>query len=201
MKILVRAFALSATLSALALPAFAGLFQVDPALSPPTEKSSTPPGKEAPAPAVKLGFVDVRAVATGSEAGKAATADLKAKAEKFQAKFREKEKQLEKMKAMIEAKAASMPPEKRAAKAKEFQKKVDELREMARSAEKELQAREEELTGKILETIGKVVGDYGKKEGYTVISGKRDLLYADPTLSPRDLTSEILSLVNAEKAK
>jgi len=187
---------LSATLALSALPSFAsaGLLEGNPlGTAPPTGKASV----SAPAP-VKIGYIDLRKLAAESDAGKAATKELQEKTEKLQARIKEKEKQLEKLKASLEAKAATMSLEKRGAKAKEFQKKVEEYRDFARKSEKEMRARDDELSLKIIEKIEKVVRDYGKANGFSVIAANRELLYVEEGITPKDLTEEVLPLLNAK---
>jgi outer membrane protein len=161
--------------------------------------------KPAPAdtgkPEIKLGSVDFRKVALESGAGKKAAALLKEMSEKYQTKLNAKAKELEKMKKSLEEKAQSLSQAKLQAKEKELQKKFKEYQEFGKSAELELQKKEAELTDQIGEKLLKLVKEYGSKNGYVAIFRKDTMMYNDTKYEPKDLTDEVLKLVNAADPK
>ncbi len=150
---------------------------------------------------VKIGSVDFRKVALESDAGKKAAALLKEMSDKYQAKLNAKAKELEKMKKSLEEKAKSLPPAKLQAKEKELQKKFKDYQEFGRNAELELQKKEAELTDQIGERMLKFVKEYGSKNGYVAIVRKDSMMYTDAKYEPKDLTDEVLKLVNGVDPK
>ncbi len=150
---------------------------------------------------IKLGSVDFRKVAVESEDGKKAAALLKEMSGKYQTKLNAKAKELEKMKKSLEEKAKSLSQAKLQAKQKELQKKFQEYQEFGRSAELELQKKEAELTDQIGERMLKIVKEYGSKNGYVAIVRKDTMMYSDTKYEPKDLTDEVLKLVNATDPK
>jgi len=88
----------------------------------------------------RIGYVDIARIGTESERGKALKSLLTAKKDKFQEKINGKKKQLDKLKASIEAKIATLTQPQREAKSKEFQKKVEEFQKFAQASEEELLA-------------------------------------------------------------
>ncbi len=197
--------------AAAVVPAMAGTDGATPAVIP------APPAATAPAPAVaatpqeqkkvgpyqtlRIGYLDITRIGNESSPGKAAQGRLKAKAEKYQSQIAAKQKQLEKQKAAIEAKLPSMLPEQRAAKAREFEKKVEEYRKFVQNAEKEMKPLEEELTRSLVGMIEKVASDYGKANGYAAIVVKKELLYQGSVVAVQDVTEDILKLVNEQGEK
>lgn len=195
------------------LPLYAGAADPIPAAVavPPAAPASVTPVVPAPepkqieptqaAPTVRIGYADITRIGSESAPGKAAQARFKAKADKYQAQITAKQKQLEKQKAAIEAKLPSLLPEQRAAKAKEFEKKVDEYRRFVQNAEKELKPLEEELTRSLFGEIEKVVSDYAKANGFAAIVAKKELLYQGGSVTVQDVTEDILKLVNEKGPK
>jgi outer membrane protein len=150
---------------------------------------------------VKIGYVDMPTVAKDSVPGKAAYAEIKAKSEKYKERIEAKQKELEKQKAAIEAKIATLTPKERSAKAKEFQKKIEDFQKYVQKAQKELQTRENELLGTLFKSIEKVVGKYANDNGYAGVADKKGILYVGDNVEVKDLTEEVIKLVNSEHGK
>jgi outer membrane protein len=150
---------------------------------------------------VKIGYVDMPAIAKDSDPGKAAYAEIKTKSEKYKERIEAKQKELEKQKAAIEAKISTLTPKERDAKAKEFQNKIGEFQKYVQNAQKELQTRENELLGKLFKSIEKVVGEYAKANGFAGVADKKGILYVGDNVEVKDLTGEVIKLVNSEHAK
>jgi outer membrane protein len=192
------------TFSVLALPwsAWAG----DAAASAAAPAVQTPPAVEAAAPIVllpkesapriRLGYIDANKVVEESKAGKAGKALFRDKADKFEAKAKAKEKQLDKLKAALEAQLPTLTPDQRQAKIKEFDKKVEEFRHFAQNVEKEMRALQDELNKSIFVSLEKAARTYGSANGYSIIVTKRELLYLGSNVDVQDLTDAILKQVN-----
>jgi len=181
------------------VPAAAPAAEAAPALVPapvPEQKEVVTPK---PVPQIRIGVVDIVRVGKESEEGKAIQVKLMERLDKFKAQLAAKQKQLEKQKAAIEAKLPSMLPEQRAAKGKEFEKKVEAFRKQAQSGEKELMAVQDELTTKLLKKIEQAAAAYGTKAGYAAIVVKKDLLFQSGSVESVDVTEELIGEMNAPK--
>ena len=81
-----------------------------------------------------------------------------------------------------------------------MQKKLGQYRELAQSAQKDLQAKEDQLGSKIMATIEKTASDYAVKNGYSLVIRKEPPLYSDGKVQVTDVTADILKLVDATPA-
>jgi outer membrane protein len=170
-----------------------------PAAEVPKPSVFLPAAEPAKAAAPRFGYVDVTRAATESEPGKAAMTQVKERGEKLTSQINERQKKLEKMKGEIEAKLPTLTQEQRAAKAKEFQKKVEEFQKFVKSAEKEMKTKEEELTGKLFKSIEEAAREFGKAGGYAAIVARKELLYSSDEVRFEEVTDEIVKLVNAKR--
>ncbi len=164
-----------------------------------TVTTVTPPAT--PAKTIRLGYVDMVKAASDSAQGKAAFAEMKKKNDKYKGQIEAKQKQLEKLKATIEAKIATMPPPQREAKAKEFQKKVGDFQKYVQNAEKDMRTREEELSDKLFKAIEKAAAEYGKANGYAAVVVKKELLYMGADVDAKDLTADLVKAVDAAEGE
>jgi outer membrane protein len=154
-----------------------------------------------PGQAAKLGYVDMTRVATDSVPGKAAAAEIKSRAGKIRSQIEAKQKQLEKQRAELETRMQSFAPQQRAAKAKEFQKKIEDFQKFVQNAQKDLKTREGALLEKLYKSIERAAGEYGKTNGFTAVTAKKDLLYIEDNVEVTDITDEIVKMVNVERGK
>ncbi|NMC73950.1 MAG: OmpH family outer membrane protein [Geobacteraceae bacterium] len=180
-----------------------------PVSAPTAETQSTVSAPAAPLPlspskveqAVKIGYVDMAKIASDSAPGKAVQKEIKARTDKYQSQIKTKEKQLEKLKKTIEAQAATLSPQQREAKAKEFQKNIDEYRKLVIKADKDVSTLQEKLLGELYTSVEKAAGDYGKTNGFAAVVMKKELLYSAETAEVKDLTAEIIKLVESRQSK
>jgi outer membrane protein len=148
---------------------------------------------------VKIGSVDLPQVAEKSEAGTKAMATLKGMYDKFQVTLKKKEQELDKLKAALQGK--SLTAEKRDAKEKQFQKKFGEYQQFGKNAQQEFAQKQGELSKKIKDDLDKVVKDYGRNNGYAIIINKEGLVYNDSKYDVKDLTDEIIKIINGAGKK
>ena len=148
---------------------------------------------------VKIGSVDLPQVAEKSEAGIKAMASLKEMYDKFQATMKTKEKELEKLKVALEGK--NLAAAKREAKEKQFQKKFGEYQQFGKTAQQEFAQKQAELSKQIKENLDKLVKDYGRDQGFAVILNKEGLVYNDSRYEVKDLTDEIIKIINGAAKK
>lgn len=160
--------------------------------APPPAEQNTP---ETPKQVVKIGFIDMAKIASDSDPGKAAYAEIKAKTAKYQKQIKSKERQLQKQKADIEAQMPSLTPTQRSKKAKEFQNKLESFQKYLQKADKDVRTREAELLQELYKAVVKTAGDYGTTNGYAAIVMKKELLFAGDTVAIQDLTEEMIKLL------
>jgi outer membrane protein len=160
---------------------------------------ATEPGKKEQA--ILVGYVEMSRFGTETEAGKAARARLQAKSDGYRAQATAKQKQLEKQKNLLQEKMATLTPKQRETKAKEFEKKVEDYRKFAQNAEKELASLEEEVSRTLYGEVEKAAGGYGKANGLAAVIVKRDLLYVGSGVEARNVTDDIIKIMNAGTGK
>ena len=147
----------------------------------------------------KLGYLDIQKALGQSDAGKAVKEQLTAKFKKYQDEINGKQEELKKLKDELETQGSLLAESKRAEKEKEYSSKLKNFQEFAKDAQDELQGRDKELTQKVLEAFEKVVQEYGRKNGYTFIFVRSEVMvFADEKV---DLTDELLKLFNASQQK
>ena len=149
----------------------------------------------------RIGYVDLIRLGNESEPGKAGKTRLTERQKKFQSQLEAKRKQLDKQRAAIEAKLSSLSPQQREAKSKEFGKKVEEFQKFGRNAEDQLQELQQELSRGLYEKVEQAANDYGKASGLTAIIVKRELLYAASGVDVKDVTDEVIKLLNEKGQK
>lgn len=168
----------------------------------PAAAAAAPPvpakkGDAAAAPLrVRIGYADILKVAEKSDAGKIAKAHFEAKADRHKSQIDTKQRLLEKQKATLEAKLPSYSPEQRAAKIREYEKKLDELRKLLQKADKEMKPMQEELLRDIYGKIEKAAREYGAANGFAVILEKRELLYLGSNVDAEDVTDGLIKELN-----
>lgn len=179
----------------------------------PVEKSAVPHQTTAPAPpeilqtpvstvqSARIGYADIARIGTESERGKALKIQLISKKDKLQGIIDEKKKSIEKLKTSIEAKFASMTPQQREAKSKEFQKKLEELRKFVQAAEEELFVLQDKETRSLYEAIEHAAAAHGKANGFAAIVAKKELLYTGSTVDAQDVTDVLINAVNQADQK
>ena len=173
-----------------------------PQPSPASPTTTTPPKAiETPAPAIRIGYVDLIRIGSDSESGKAGLAQLSERQKKLKSQIEAKRKHLDKQRAAIEAKLSSLTPQQRDAKSKEFGKQVEEFQKFGQKAETELQEMQQELSRSLYEKVEQIANEYGKANGLTAIFIKRELLYAASGVDIKDVTDQVIKLLNEKGQK
>ncbi len=169
----------------------------------PTLPVTTPaPASVTPtAPSARLGLVDINRISAESALGKAAQAQVKAQQAKLQKQVDAKKRQLEKAKADIERQLPTLAPAQREAKAKQFQKKVEEFQKFGMNAEKGLLETQEKLTRELLAAIEQAATRVGATKGLAAVVVKRELLYLASGTEPVDISEDITKLVDETMPK
>jgi len=199
MRHIIAAFIVISTLA----PAYLSAAETAaPVVVPATASAPAPAASTdgtAAAAAVKrfrIGYVDTMKVAEQSDAGKVAKTHFEAKADRHKAQIDTKQKLLEKQKATLEAKLPTYTPEQRAAKIKDYEKKVDELRKLLQKADSEMKPMQEELIREIYGKIEKAAREYGAANDFAAIIEKRELLYLGSNVDAEDVTAALINELN-----
>ena len=177
-------------------PATAGDAAPAAAASPATEAAAPVAASDKE---VKIGYISLNKVASATAEGKAASAKLTQKSVQLRKKLDAKQKQLEKEKISIEARFPTMTPKERAAKGKEFQKKMEAFQKLVRASELEVVELQDKLTGEVYIAIKNAAVEYAKANGYTVLVEEKSVLFVVDSLTPKDLTDEVIELLNKRK--
>lgn len=162
----------------------------------PAIASDAPPAPVVESRKFRLGYADILKIAENSDSGKIAKSHFEAKADRYKSQIDTKQKLLEKQKATLEARLPTYTPEQRAAKIKEYEKKVEELRRMLQNADKEMRPMQEELLKEIYGKIETAAKLYGELHGFSAIIDKRQLLYLGKGVDAEDVTDGLLLEVN-----
>ena len=145
---------------------------------------------------MRLGHVDIMRIGTESETGKTGQAELAKLEKKLRSKIEAKQKQLEKYKAGIEAKLPTLTPAQREAKAKEFQKKVEEFQKFGMEAKKEFEAKQEEFSDKLFKAVEQASAEVAKAKGLALVVIKRELLYLGNGVEAQDVTDDVIKKID-----
>lgn len=147
-----------------------------------------------------VGEVNLSEVGT-SEPGKAASRLIKARIEKLQAVMKSRQKELDKLQESFRAKAAGMTQEQKLAAEKEFRRKVESYQQFVKNGQKELQEKEAEVNQKIEEKVKAAAARLAKEGNYILIIPRKVMFYTSDKVGVRDVTAEIIRLLNEEKKK
>jgi outer membrane protein len=182
-----------------AAPQNTSAVETKPTVISPTAPAPAPPKKVEKA--ARIGLVDMAKIASDSSPGKAVSSAIKDKTDKYRSQITAKEKQLEKQKKTIEAQIATLSPPQREAKAKDFQKKMEEYRKLVIKADKDVRTQQEKLLSDLYKSIEKASGDYGKANGLAAVVMKKDLLFSGESVEVKDVTDEIIKLLEGKQKK
>lgn len=169
--------------------------------APPQASAEAAPGPAASVPTARLGYVDIVRIGTESERGKALKTLLTDKKDKIQGKVDARKKQIEKLKTSIEGKLATMTPQQREAKSKEFQKKVEEFQKFARTSEEDLYNLQDRESRTFFEAIERAAVAHGKANGFSAIVVKKELLYVGSSVDAQDVTDALIKELDQSDRK
>ena len=164
------------------------------------------PGTAADASEVKgkIGTVNIQVILDGSEAGKKALAELKAKAEKEKENLEKKLEAVKKFEKEIEsqrlvAKEGALSEKEQ--ELKRLRRDFDAAKEDTQTSFQKMQA---QIMRKLVTDVNRIIKDYAKKNGYTMVVEKGDspnmmggfVIYADDSV---DISSAIVKMFDEEQ--
>lgn len=147
----------------------------------------------------KIGFIDLQKVMVESEKGKQVKKVLTDEVEKLKKSLTQKQDELQKLKDALEKQSATITPEARAEREKQYQAKLKDYQRVTSDYQAELQQKDSEAAQKLLNELQEVVRRLGETEKYTLILERSGagILFGNPAA---DLTDKVISLFN-ESAK
>jgi outer membrane protein len=178
-------------------PAAPPAAQQPPAAAPPAAAKP-----EAPRPypeGAKIAYIDIQAVASQSNEGKAATAKLQELEKKKVAEITEKNKQLESAKTKQATSATLMNDSARLALEKEVDKLTREVQFLQQEAQSERQALQNELQIEFQRKLNPILESVGKEKNLHMLVdiNNAGAVWVDTGL---DLTGEVIKRLDAAKA-
>ena len=147
----------------------------------------------------KIGYIDLQRVMLESERGKAAKKGLMEEADKLKKTLDQKQDEIQKLKDALERQTATITPEARADKEKQYQTKLKDYQRLAGDYENDLRQKDAETSQKILKDLEEIVKRLGDSEKYTLILERTQagILFGSAS---NDITEKIIVLYN-ESAK
>jgi len=144
-------------------------------------------------------YVDMQKGMLESDKGKEAKKTLTSEAERLKKSLDARQEELQKLKDSIEKQGATITPEARAEKEKQYQSKLKDYQRLYNDYQTDLQQKDMELTQRILKDIEEIIINLGEKDKYTMILEKSQagILFANPSV---DITNKVINLYN-EKIK
>jgi len=147
---------------------------------------------------VKIGFVDLDRALQESRAGKSALEKWQAEVKKTESSLLKEKQDLEQLRIDINKKGLLLKEAERRKLEKEFQRRVRNYQREVRDSQEELNQRKNELMGDIINGLGKVVTEVGKKEKFTLILERSQVLYTDQGV---DITDAVISRYDSSGGK
>ena len=149
---------------------------------------------------ISIAYVDIQRVMLESEKGKDAKKSLTEEADKLKKNLDGKQEELQRMKDAIEKQSATITPEARADKEKQYQTKLKDYQRLYNDYQGELQQKDVELTQKILKELEEIIRGLGEREKYVLILERSQggILFASPTI---DITTKVINLYNETTKK
>jgi outer membrane protein len=148
----------------------------------------------------KIGYIDLQRVMLESERGKEAKKALMEEADKLKKTLDQRQDEIQKLKDAVERQAATITPEARADKEKQYQAKLKDYQRLAGDYETDLRQKDAETSQRILKELEEVVKRLGDAEKYTLILERTQagILFGNTS---SDITERIITLYNESTKK
>lgn len=144
---------------------------------------------------LNIAYVDLQRVMLESDKGKEIRKTLTGEAEKLKKNLDERQSELQKLKDTLEKQGATITPEARADKEKQYQSKLKDYQRLVNDYQGELQQKDMDFTQRILKEIEEVIKGLGDREKYALIleRSQSGVLYGSPAI---DITGKVITLFN-----
>jgi outer membrane protein len=149
---------------------------------------------------LSIAYIDLQRVMLESDKGKDIRKTLTGEAERLKKTLDGKQDELQKLKDALEKQGATITPEARADREKQYQAKLKDYQRLVNDYQGELQQKDMEFTQKILKEIEEIVKGLGDREKYALIleRSQAGVLYGNPAI---DITSKVITLFNEASKK
>jgi outer membrane protein len=156
-------------------------------------------GAQAPAPASRIGYIDLGRVLARSAAGVAAREQLEREKAAMQKEMDGKRAELDKLREELEKKGPLMTADARRDKEEAMERKRRDATRLADDFQRELGRKEQVLAQKVMQDVGGVIERVGKQKGFYLVieRGRAGVLYSAPEA---DLTDDIIKAYDQESA-
>lgn len=143
---------------------------------------------------IKIGYIDIQKAISESNAGKKARDRFQVQVKKAEADLLKEKNDVERLKNDFDKKAPLMKDEERKNMEKELQRRILVYQRSMQDSQQELRQKEGDMTAEILKDLEKVVMDYGKRENFTLIVERSQILYHSQAI---DITDKIIDIYNS----
>jgi outer membrane protein len=156
-------------------------------------QSSAPQAADKP---LRIAVIDSERILIGSQAGKAAVAELKKLQEAKEAELKAKEQEIADLQRRLQEQRLSLAQDKLAEMQKQLEDKMIAGRRLQDDANRELGKKRDELLGAVDQRVMPLINQVGREMGYTLIFQKFDsgLVYADEAV---DITQTVIQRLDA----
>jgi outer membrane protein len=145
---------------------------------------------------LKVGYVDMREIATNSEPAKKARTTMESKFRAERDRLDKQATDLQKQAVAMKNPAGNKSREATEQKRAEFIRKRTDLDQKGREYNTKIEKEQAQLHNEILEVVFKAAKDFAAKKGITyLVDANSGILYADPSM---DVTKEFMEEVNRQ---
>lgn len=150
----------------------------------------------------KVGFIDMQKLLSESEYAKYIRSQVMKKQRSIQNQVTSRGKQLEKQKMALEAELPTTAPEKRDAKIKAFQKRVEAYQKYVANVNQDISTYQATISKGFDEAIQKGSTQIGTDKSLGLIIARREVLFTSNNLVDMvDITSDMVKAVDQNKPK
>ncbi len=147
---------------------------------------------------VKLGIIDLQKCLQQSESGKKASKSLQEKSDQIKKDLEAKREELKNLTDDFNKKSAVLSAEAKSEREKELIRKNEDLRELVRRKEEEMQKDEYNAMQPLLNELFEITKKLAKEEGFTMIlESKTGVVFFNKPVE--DITDKVIRLANEPK--
>jgi len=148
----------------------------------------------------KIGVIHFEKILNESSAGKVGQKQLKKKWEELQKKLNQEKKSVEEFSLAIERESLVLSPEKKRAKQRELEDRVNNLKRMNADFTQEFRTLQKDRINAMQKEVFAIASEMGKNQGFLLIVERKvgGVIYAPDQV---DITDEVIKLYNAKTAK
>jgi outer membrane protein len=147
---------------------------------------------------LKIGVIDLQKCIQQSESGKEASRGLQEKVDRIKKDLEAKKEELKKLSDEFNIKSSVLSADAKREREKELIRKDEDLRQLVRKKEEEMQKDEYNAMQPLLSELFDITKKLAKEEGYTLIlESKSGVVYFDKPVE--EITEKVIRLANEPK--